>query len=127
MEVNYYGLGDADVLHGSIEELIEAMVDDACCASEDVIETLGPLEIHVYKKRVINIRAEADNLIDSIMESLDEEYGDPDATEYTKPNPTIRREALRFVQIVAENYNVWECEPTGEVIYLTAEEVEEYL
>ena len=83
----------------TISELVYELQENA--ELEDFISAEGTLEITGYKKKILDIDSYAENALDSLVESLDEEIGLDDYTEITKE---MRDYASNFVQNIISEY-----------------------
>ena len=101
-----FGLLDDELLSSSIEEVTDRFPDGT------------PVEVRVFRKMRVRVEGLADRLLESLLEDLDEDYGDPDGftSNPTEPTDSMKAAAKQFVEAVVKEYKVWACEPTGEAI-----------
>lgn len=128
----YYGLDGWEHLADSEDEAIETIVNEACDALGEKWETIAsritwPIELLKFKRRdtggEIGAKYIAETILCDTLEGLDEEYGDIDG-DYTRPTDKMRKAAVEFGQAVIDGYVPWQCEPNGEIVTFTKEEVE---
>lgn len=125
-----YGLPDDERLEWDEGAVLDRILDDAVkTPGEPFADTASridwPIRIHVYRRADISGMAEgiARDALEHALEYLDEEHGDPDG-DATSPTKAMEAAALAFAQAVVKDYVSWACEPTGEVIEYTREQVE---
>jgi len=90
-----YEEGNAD----TIADLICELEEDG--ELDSVISVEGTIEITGYKKKELDISSYAENVLDSLVESLDEEIGLDDYTEITKE---MRDISETFVKDIISEY-----------------------
>jgi hypothetical protein len=135
MNKNYlfYGLRDDERLEMDPDMVVERVLENA-------VESVGegndavfariewPIQVHVFRRMDIGgeryAQEIATNAIESVLESLDETYFDPDGYGRTSPTEGMKAAALAFGRAVVADYVPFACEPTGEVIEYTREQVE---
>lgn len=128
---DYYDCRDSESLsHETVSEAIEELFD--CWAAPDgnmseLIKELSPVTVTAYHRREIS-DAEwshvALHAAEAILESLDEEYGDPDDhVERSQEQSLAATLAPVIRDWCKENYQVWQCRSAGKREY-TAEQVE---
>jgi len=93
-------------------------------AIEEILDAYGPGELEDHEVTVIEYRprgcvVDAESILENALERLDEEYGNPDG-DYTKPTPAMTAAAEAFAKVLAAEYSVWACEPTGEKVTVNA-------
>jgi hypothetical protein len=96
----YWGLPEAERLTATTkDEAIEEILD---CLGEDpeTIEVCGyaPMEMEGLT-----------GTLERILESLDEEYGDPDGNP-TEPTETMKEAEAAFLAVIEREYVVWACD-----------------
>ena len=70
------------------------------------------VRVLVHKHRPIDVGRTADRLLQALMESLEEEHGNP---EEPAPFDDSQRLAARaFVRGVAQRFRLYQCDPTGQ-------------
>lgn len=110
MSEKLYGLEGWERLETEIEDVIERVLEEYDPVPERV-------SIHVFRRMDVtrHVDSIASNALEITLENLDEEYGDPGG-DPTEPTQTMSEAALAFARAVVQEYKVWTCEPTGEVI-----------
>lgn len=92
---------------------------------EDVLDNYDegtPVEILVFRKmKITGVDRMALHVLEGLLEDLDDDYRDPGG-DSTKPTEGMKAAAKAFVEAVVKEYNVWACQPTGEVIKAVAGE-----
>ena len=122
MKQLFYGLEDQERLNYDPEESIVDMFD--CVSLEDVEKYDFPISINVFEP--IDYTLNAEDILESILENLDDNYGEPDG-DYTKPTEKMKIAAETLARTIKEEYISWQCEKTGETIKYSKEEVMEIL
>jgi len=126
-----YGLDHWETLEHDLDMVIERVMEDACDTVGDSFEVMAdritwPIKVLVYKRRDIGgdkqAQRIADQAISEALDNLDEEYSGEWA-DPAEPTEAIKVAALAFGQAVVADYVPWSCEPTGEVIEYTREQV----
>jgi len=103
---DFWGVNDPDQLeYTDKDEAIEAFLD-GMASDGDLPDTV---EVTAYRKLEIPVESNATSALDSLLEYLDEEYGDPDG-DYSKPTEKMKAAARAFVAAVKEEYEVFQCE-----------------
>jgi len=128
----FYGLPDWETLPDSVEDVIERLLDEACeCPGEGTVlcanRITWPVKVHVFRRCKVaesQIACLAAHALDDALERLGEEYGDPDG-DANGPTDAMREAATTFARTVVAEYNVWLCEPTGEVVEVSRAEAME--
>lgn len=108
-EVKYWSCNrDADYLtHQSIEFAIDEFL-------EDVEPPEWPDEVVVYGFAPMEVRFSGyarDNMLDELVESLDEDYGDPygNSDDY-RPSDAVKAKADELLRLMEAEYPCWTCE-----------------
>lgn len=126
-----YGLKDGERLESSVEDAMIRVLDRVPGESFEQCLDLPPwpVKLHVYKPMEVGGEQHAQSIARSILESelntLDEEYGDPDG-DYTEPTEAMKEAALTLARVILRDYKPWVCEFTGEVVEIPREEAEKY-
>jgi len=108
--MKYYGIGEqVELLSETIEEAIDQWILSEPDLPEDDI-----LKIRLYKPMEIDLNA--DSILTSIYDSLDDEYGKPYDMETTTPAKSVIKAAEQLVEAIKNTYYPYQCEPTGEII-----------
>lgn len=101
------------------ETLVHADIHDAV---EDYVDGMGELpadEEATVRVTGYNPQSAAGFLDGSVLEraleSLDEEFGDPNAGEYTQPTEAMRAAEAAFISAVLAEYHVWTCDKVVDV------------
>lgn len=105
----FYGLEDQEILDHEIDEVLERHFDHL--PVEQMPETVRVL---VWRHCPIDVEGQAEAMLESLLERLDEDHADPGGYSTTKPTPGMRAAARAMVRQVALEYDAWSCEPTGE-------------
>ncbi len=121
-----YGLADHMIpLANSVPEIIEQLFDQTLQPGETRDQAARritwPIKIEEFRPMRINVAIYTTSVLERLLEDLDEDYADPDG-DSTTPTDTMREAARAFVGVVAKEYKVWSCEPTGKVISVSREE-----
>jgi len=113
---------DPDMALGRILEEACGMEDKDFNATADRIE--WPIRILVFKRMDTGGEGRAQHIAEYVLEmaldNLDQDYGGDEITEKTQ---AMKDAALRFGRVVVAEYVPWNCEPSGEVIEYTREQV----
>ena len=119
-----YGLRDWETVLDNIEEVIERHVEDSAEIAETWEETVRrlkwPLEVLVFRRMdpMTMVPGIAARCIESALEHLDEELGDPDG-DYTEATSAMDEAAQEFARKVCAEYVPWNCERTDETVLVT--------
>ena len=112
-EVKWWGPRGAEYLYATDkDEAIEAIIDGLDAFPEKI-------EICGYAEMIPDWAHYAP--LESMLDNLDEEYGDPDGG-YTKPTPDMKKAEEAFMSVIAEEY-----EPCCEVITQETIDVAEWI
>lgn len=116
MSEDLYGLKDQKMLDLDIEDVVRSVMEDGDYSD-------FPIEVLVYNPIPIAKNAEvySRHILESLLQDLDEEYGDPDGS-YTDPSEGMKSAALVLAQVMMKDYRVWAYEPTGESFKYNREE-----
>lgn len=126
-----YGLQEQEVLDGDVEAVLERVLENACENPGEPFDATAariewPIKVLVFRHMDIGGENQAENIAQSVLEStlevLDEEHGDPDG-DTTEPSEGMKAAALAFGRAVVKDYVSWACEPTGEVLEFTREQM----
>lgn len=129
MEKFYYGLKDWERLEPDPDSVVERILEDACHEVGESFDAIAsriewPIRILVYKQQDIGGDKKAEliaiDALESVLESLDETYGDPEG-DPTQATVAMKKAALAFGRAVVTDYKPWLCDFTGEVIEYTKE------
>lgn len=114
-----YGLEHQERLSTSIDEVLEDFLQGAGLDSID-----WPIRILVHRRMDVSHFKDiiARGALEDALERIDEEHGDPDG-DPAEPTPEMVKAAEAFAAAVVDGYVPWACEPTGEVIEYTREQV----
>ena len=111
---NWWGTKDSErLIHRTPDEAIEEMLDQVPCPIDDFGEVV------VAEYAPMKCSADAERVLERLLESLDDEYGDPDG-DYTEPTDSMKQAAEAFVRAVVAEYTPWACEPTGNEVRVNA-------
>lgn len=114
----YYGLIGQECLNDTPEETIIEMFDNE--PYEEIEKHKFPVQIHIFRPTELTLNGE--DILTPILENLDEDYGYPD-TDHIKASAKMLEAAESLVEIIKKEYKVWICEPTGETIKYSKDEV----
>lgn len=129
---DYYDCNDAESLtHETESEAIEYLLDSWATPDCDMVALIkehSPITVTAYRRAEIPEAewvARALHAAESILEGLDDEYGDPDGRHALSKDEMSLGAALDPVirSWCKEHYQVWQCNPCGKREY-SAEEVE---
>lgn len=119
-----YGLEDDEFLEDDVDEVVRRVVADNIDSPECIEWPVKVLEFRRMKVSESHKKSLSKSVLDSVLESLDEDYADENG-DYTKPTDPMQLAARKFVDEVVRHYTVWNCEPTGEVVEVTRERAKE--
>lgn len=112
------------------DEEIEEWLDDAwmpefkTMTREQVLDALPKTIELIGYKRMMPAVAEYRNVLDDLLESIDEQYGDPD--EYTHPTDAMKELERIFIEGVLKLYNSWPCEEAAKRTVVVADWIAEH-
>ena len=127
----FYGLEHWEKLESDLETVTERVLENACYKVGEGFDAMAdrvtwPIRIFVFKRKAVGgekcAAAIAYKAIEQAFENLDDDYSDPDGCA-SKPSEAIKEAALAFGRAVVAEYIPWICEPTGEVIEYTREQI----
>ena len=104
-KAKYFGGPDDEQLyHESIDEYIEATLDDMYPGQPEpatlVVVGYVPMKASTWPE---------DWVLEPLLENLDENYGNPDG-DPTEPTEGMKKAARAFIDAVLAEYRVWACE-----------------
>jgi hypothetical protein len=114
-----YGPRDAERMHEDVGDALEAIFGE-------IVVVNAPVEVLVYERVEIDERAVqsmARNLVEWWNEQFNEDYGGDDGEGESGANAD---EALALVKSWTTRAVPWQCEPTGEVIVLDADDLSRF-
>jgi len=126
-----YGLQDQEsMLDDDVDEVLGRVMDDACETPGESFDAIAariewPIKVLVYRRMSLDegdAKRLAENAIERALEDLDEERSDPDG-DATEPSEGMKAAALAFGRAVVKDYVSWACEPTGEILEFTREQM----
>jgi hypothetical protein len=108
--VYWNATGSEILIHETIDEAIEAFVDDL----DDIeIEFFGVMTVDGYQRMDHIGVVSPEEVLDRTIDLLDETYGNPDgATELTD---AMRDAARKFIDVIEKEYKPWACEQVCKV------------
>lgn len=107
IKIDFWDLENVEILrYYEMDEAIEMILDDM----EVLPETL---EICGWQRKKLDIKSESENIIDTLIERLDEEYGGEDGTEIT---PEMKKLAEEFMTKINALYTPWQCDIVREEV-----------
>ena len=115
----FYGVADQEVLNSCPEEAVIDYFDSVDI--DDVKEYDFPLEIHIFVPMKFTVSAA--RILEKALEELDENYGNPEAYDYTRATENMEKAAKELVEVIEKEYQPWQCEQTGEKIKYSRDEV----
>lgn len=123
----FYGLEDQEELDFDPSEVIERVLEDACEKAGEGFDAIAdriewPIRVLEYKHLTPSESNIVSIALDSVLDHLFEEYGNPDGGG-DDPTDDMRTAARRLAKVAIRDFQVWRCEPTGEVTEYTREEV----
>lgn len=95
---------DEQISADDIDEAIEVRIDEVLTNEDDAAET-----VTVWGYARMEVKVDVDRLLESVIEPLDEELGDPDG-DYTEPTAAMLEAAKAFAKVVEKEYVQWACE-----------------
>lgn len=96
------GEGEARLAHETMDEAIEAILDDRYPD-----QLIGKVTVCGFAR--MPVRLDFDMILEDILERLDEELSDPDS-EPSKSTPKMRAAAEALVDAIKADYELWACE-----------------
>jgi hypothetical protein len=95
----FWGAEDQERLtHDDMDEAIEEMLDGA----EPMPETITIC-------RYTPMKVVMPDALEWVLETLDDEYGDPD-DDYTTPTDVMKEAAQKFLDVIEREYHTWACD-----------------
>ncbi|NIO43643.1 MAG: hypothetical protein GTO41_27910 [Burkholderiales bacterium] len=104
-----WGMEHDEYLQSDIHDVIEYWLDSQHPTPIDQLPKV--ITVHEYSRRVPD--EDGSRQLEDLLEQLDEEYADPNTSDFTKPTETMKEAARVFAAAVLAEYEVWTCEPTG--------------
>lgn len=103
---SFWGMEDEERLSCTeIGERVQKFCEDYE-GDEPIPETI---ELIGFDSMKVNEGSYAEWLLDNLLETLDEEYGDPDG-DGTEPTEGMKQAANEFIKKVFSEYHAWNCE-----------------
>ena len=117
----FYGVQDQERLDSDPDDTIIGLLEDVYF--DDLSFHDFPIKVYGFttEKPFENIEQYANNMLENILEGLDENYGDPDSYG-TEMTPNMKEATLNLAKVFEEEYQVFNCERTGEVIKYSKEQ-----
>ena len=103
--VDEYG---EDTVYRSIAEAVEYGYDFGLEPDED-----GHVEVHEFVRMKPTLVA--GDILASVLEGLNEEYGDPNGYDVSVSSKSMEQAAEEFASVVLAEYKPWACESNGVV------------
>ncbi len=115
----YYGIGGQERLSSEPENVVLELMENM---DKDEYPTF-PIMVHVWEQMTPfkDLEKFSNSILEDIFENLDENYGDPD-NYGTEQTDTMKKASLEFTKVLANEYHVWMCDPTGEILKYSKEE-----
>lgn len=114
MSKEFYGYKGQESLYTDPEEVVVDLMEN-----EDYSDF--PIKVYVFKPMSITSDVEkfSKYILDEMIDSLDDQYGDPE--DSSGPTENMKKASLAFAKVIVDEFQVWACEPTGEVIEYSEE------
>jgi len=112
----FYGEEGREILFNNPEKVIMDVFDDP----ETIENFKYPFIVYEFKPMEIELSAKW--IVKEILEKLDDELGDPEG-DYTQPTEAMIKSAEALVETIKKEYHVWMCEPTGNKIEYSQEDI----
>lgn len=120
----FYGVEGQERLNSCPDSTIEQYLGGLA----DYSELEFPIKVLEYKQEKLwaeqNLKKYAESILDDILEGLDDEYGDPDDFG-TTPSENMKKDALKLAHTIVNDYHVWRCRETGNVIEYNEKDIDE--
>jgi len=97
---------DEQLTHTEMDDAVESILEDMEGDIKDLPETI---EVCGFAHVVVNVKKEAEGILERLLEGLYEDYGNPDG-DSTDITDTMKEASETFVAAVLEEYTVWACE-----------------
>jgi len=105
-EPKFWDIGDIEHLQwDNIDDAVEHWVDDMTLREAELPET-----ITVFGYALMNVDTHLLNPLQMALEFLDEEYGNPDGVDWSKPTERMIDAEKEFLKVIKEEYTPWACE-----------------
>ena len=120
----FYSVGEREILTAdTIDEAVQEFLDELYWVDENP-EIPETVEVQCYVRSTIDDRCFV-NILESLAENLDEEYGDPDGEIIYTPSEEVLATFEKFKEAVKADFKPWKYMPHGEAITVkTAEYLE---
>ncbi len=118
--VEYWDCNDSEEL------LSHTDIGDAVVAWADALDGPLPESVTVYgfaRRPLPSAEPLAIDILTRVLEELDNDLGDPDATEITRDTQPMREAAFALAAAIRADYEVWQCERVTKCDVLVAEHV----
>jgi len=100
-EIEYWNVGESEQLsHKTQDEAIECYLDGFDGDMPATVEVIG------YARMKPEVSFLASHLLSQALESLDDEFGDPDG-DYTEPTKDMRSAEQVFIKAILAQYTSW--------------------
>ncbi len=120
MKKEFYGYDGQERLVDDPAEVVVALI-------EGERDYQGfPIKVHVFRPMdpFSDIEKYSKWILDDILETLDDEYGDPDG-DHTEATEKMKGAMMELAKVMKAEYKPWMCEPTGEVLEFSRKEAHE--
>ena len=124
----YYGFEGQEILVASPDEVIENMLDSEFDPRSGLAdfdrwadEIDWPLVVHEHQPVAVQWIRWNGEVLYRLLESLDENYGSLE--EATEPTKAMQEAEQAFLRVMEAEYRPWRCEPTGETVRFSREQV----
>jgi len=124
-----YGRYESERLFDDPEEFFNDEYQDSCAA--DVDEYLNdlqyPVVLHEFRRMNVgeySAENRSADMLQNTIEDLDADYGGEEATE---PTDAMKAAAFTFWTVMLAEYKVYMCEPTGQTVEFSRDEIEKMI
>lgn len=98
--------GEERFTYTTIDEVVSAYLDELSTFPECLtVREYAPMKV---------TKADMPYILDRVLESLDDEYGDPEG-DNAEATPLMRKAEEQFIKVILREYQPWACEKTGRV------------
>ena len=100
-----WGVNGQEVLDADLDDCIERYLD----SDDEDFEAPETITVEAYERMKLS-RERVESHLSDMVESIDDDYGDPDGT--SDPAPQIMEAWQSFCKIFVDTYEVWRCDRT---------------
>ena len=109
----FYGIKDQEVLDTDPFDSFTYYIDGFSTEEEAMSDDVYP--VRVYKFKPMNIYINSDRILENLIETLDDEYGNPDGSN-TAITENMRESAIQFADAIKSEYRSFMCEKTNSYV-----------